>query len=99
MPDGLVRPSPPASDALIAAAEQELGTALPQAFASFLRSFDGADLFHEAIVIAGVGPTAPRSLAELNLAEIAEILGVSVPRVHQLKAAAMEKLRLSLQTE
>ena len=33
---------------------------------------------------------------ELNLAEIAEILGVSVPRVHQLKAAALEKLRLSL---
>jgi RNA polymerase sigma factor FliA len=36
---------------------------------------------------------------ELNLAEIAEILGVSVPRVHQLKAAALEKLRLSLQTD
>jgi len=33
---------------------------------------------------------------ELNLAEIAEVLGVSVPRVHQLKAAALEKLRLSL---
>jgi RNA polymerase sigma factor for flagellar operon FliA len=33
---------------------------------------------------------------ELNLAEIAEILGVSVPRVHQLKASALEKLRLSL---
>lgn len=33
---------------------------------------------------------------ELNLAEIAEILGVSVPRVHQLKATALEKLRLSL---
>ena len=33
---------------------------------------------------------------ELNLAEIAEVLRVSVPRVHQLKAAALEKLRLSL---
>jgi RNA polymerase sigma factor for flagellar operon FliA len=33
---------------------------------------------------------------ELNLSEIAEILGVSVPRVHQLKASALEKLRLSL---
>jgi RNA polymerase sigma factor for flagellar operon FliA len=33
---------------------------------------------------------------ELNLAEIADVLGVSVPRVHQLKAAALEKLRLSL---
>jgi RNA polymerase sigma factor for flagellar operon FliA len=33
---------------------------------------------------------------ELNLAEIADVLGVSVPRVHQLKAAALEKLRLTL---
>jgi RNA polymerase sigma factor for flagellar operon FliA len=33
---------------------------------------------------------------ELNLAEIAEVLGVSVPRVHQLKASALEKLRLAL---
>lgn len=33
---------------------------------------------------------------ELNLAEIAEVLGVSVPRVHQLKAQALEKLRLAL---
>ena len=33
---------------------------------------------------------------ELNLAEIAEVLEVSVPRVHQLKATALEKLRLSL---
>jgi RNA polymerase sigma factor for flagellar operon FliA len=33
---------------------------------------------------------------ELNLSEIAGILGVSIPRVHQLKAAALDKLRLSL---
>jgi RNA polymerase sigma factor for flagellar operon FliA len=33
---------------------------------------------------------------ELNLSEIAAVLGVSIPRVHQLKAAALEKLRLSL---
>lgn len=33
---------------------------------------------------------------ELNLSEIAEVLGVSVPRVHQLKATALEKLRLAL---
>ncbi|MBN9504992.1 MAG: sigma-70 family RNA polymerase sigma factor [Altererythrobacter sp.] len=32
---------------------------------------------------------------ELNLAEIAMVLGVSVPRVHQLKAAALDKLRLA----
>jgi RNA polymerase sigma factor FliA len=33
---------------------------------------------------------------ELNLAEIAEVLAVSIPRVHQLKATALAKLRLSL---
>lgn len=33
---------------------------------------------------------------ELNLAEIAETLQVSVPRVHQLKAQAIEKLRNTL---
>jgi RNA polymerase sigma factor for flagellar operon FliA len=30
---------------------------------------------------------------ELNLAEIAAVLEVSVPRVHQLKAQALDKLR------
>ena len=34
---------------------------------------------------------------ELNLAEIAEVLQVSVPRIHQLKAQAIDKLRASLQ--
>jgi len=33
---------------------------------------------------------------ELNLAEIAEALQVSVPRVHQLKAQALDKLRSAL---
>lgn len=33
---------------------------------------------------------------ELNLAEIAEVLGVSIPRVHQLKAQAIDKLRMAL---
>jgi RNA polymerase sigma factor for flagellar operon FliA len=33
---------------------------------------------------------------ELNLAEIAEVLVVSVPRVHQLKAQAIDKLRAAL---
>lgn len=33
---------------------------------------------------------------ELNLAEIAEVLSVSVPRVHQLKAQALDKLRAGL---
>ncbi|WP_114521721.1 sigma-70 family RNA polymerase sigma factor [Altererythrobacter sp. ZODW24] len=30
---------------------------------------------------------------ELNLAEIADILDVSVPRIHQLKASALSKMR------
>lgn len=34
---------------------------------------------------------------ELNLAEIAAVLSVSVPRVHQLKAAALERLRVAMQ--
>ena len=33
---------------------------------------------------------------ELNLAEIAQVLGVSIPRVHQLKAQALDKLRSRL---
>ena len=33
---------------------------------------------------------------ELNLSEISEILGVSVPRVHQLKASALERLAAAL---
>lgn len=33
---------------------------------------------------------------ELNLAEIAQVLQVSVPRVHQLKAQAIDKLRAGL---
>jgi RNA polymerase sigma factor for flagellar operon FliA len=33
---------------------------------------------------------------ELNLSEIADVLAVSVPRVHQLKAQAIDKLRGSL---
>ena len=33
---------------------------------------------------------------ELNLSEIAEVLSVSVPRVHQLKAQALERLKTAL---
>lgn len=66
LPDGLIRPAPAAAPEHIAAAQRRLGVSLPDEYASFLRSFDGADLFHEAIVIAGVGPGAPRPLVELN---------------------------------
>ncbi|MBV1917103.1 MAG: sigma-70 family RNA polymerase sigma factor [Sphingomonadaceae bacterium] len=34
---------------------------------------------------------------ELNLSEIAEVLCVSVPRIHQLKAGALQKMRESLE--
>ena len=34
---------------------------------------------------------------ELNLSEIAEVLQVSIPRIHQLKAQALGKLRESLE--
>ena len=33
---------------------------------------------------------------ELNLAEIAAVLGVSIPRVHQLKAQALERMRVGM---
>ena len=33
---------------------------------------------------------------QLNLAEIAEVLAVSIPRVHQLKAQALDKLKEAL---
>jgi len=36
---------------------------------------------------------------ELNLAEIARVLEVSVPRVHQLKAGALKQLQAALRTE
>ncbi|MFP5395100.1 MAG: sigma-70 family RNA polymerase sigma factor [Alphaproteobacteria bacterium] len=36
-------------------------------------------------------------LEELNLSEIAETIQVSVPRVHQLKAQAIERLRSALE--
>lgn len=65
LPDGLVRTGPPATGEALAAAESALGP-LPPILRSFLQSFDGADLFHETVVIAGVGPGAPRSLTELN---------------------------------
>ena len=66
LPAGLLRPGPAADPQAIAAAEQALRAPLPAAYASFLRSFDGADLFHESIIIAGVGAQAPLSLRALN---------------------------------
>ena len=70
LPAGLLRPGPAADPQAIADAEQALGAPLPATYASFLRSFDGADLFHESIVIAGVGAQAPLSLRALNPAPL-----------------------------
>jgi tetratricopeptide (TPR) repeat protein len=65
LPAGLLRPGPAADPAAIAAAQDALGAPLPADYASFLRSFDGADLFHESVLVAGVGPSSPRALLEL----------------------------------
>jgi tetratricopeptide (TPR) repeat protein len=74
LPAGLVRLMPAASDDDIRRAEAALGRALPGAYASFLRSFDGADLFHESVILAGVGPHAARSLVDLNAGASASAL-------------------------
>jgi hypothetical protein len=66
LPAGLIRPGPLGDPALIAATETALGTKLPATFVSFLSSFDGADLFHEAVIVAGAGEAAPRRLVDLN---------------------------------
>lgn len=66
LPDGLLRPGPAADGEAVVAAARVLGRELPGDYASFLRSFDGADLFHESVVIAGVGASAPLQLGELN---------------------------------
>jgi tetratricopeptide (TPR) repeat protein len=66
LPAGLIRTGDAAEPRALAAAEAALGQPLPSDFASFLRSFDGVDLFHEGVLVAGVGDQAPRSLLELN---------------------------------
>lgn len=67
LPAGLVRLGGPARDSELLAAEERIGRRLPEALKDLLRSFDGADLFHETVVICGVGPDALRSLADSNL--------------------------------
>jgi len=65
LPAGLIRVMPPASETELAAAAAALGRELPAVYGEFLRSFDGADLFHETVLVAGVGAGAPVRLAEL----------------------------------
>jgi tetratricopeptide (TPR) repeat protein len=64
--EGLIRPGAPASAEQVAAAEAELGRRLPLPYATFLTSFDGAELFHDGLVLFGVGGEAARSLVECN---------------------------------
>jgi hypothetical protein len=66
LPAGLIRVGPPAAATAITAAEKQLGRPLPDQLRSFLLSFDGADLFHGAIVIAGVAPDADPTLITLG---------------------------------
>jgi tetratricopeptide (TPR) repeat protein len=73
LPAGLIRVMPPASAADLARAAASLGRELPEPYAAFLRSFDGADLFHETVLVAGVGAAAPVRLAELPQARPGEL--------------------------
>jgi len=65
LPVGLIRTRPGAAPEEIARAAAALARPLPAEYASFLSSFDGADLFHESVLIAGVGAGAPRVLGTL----------------------------------
>ncbi len=70
----------------------------PDAFAQICAMQDGERL---ATAIATLPERLQQVLQlyfveELNLAEIAETLAVSVPRIHQLKASALDKLRAQL---
>jgi tetratricopeptide (TPR) repeat protein len=66
LPSGLIRVRPPAAPDDVARAEAALGRPLPFAYVSFLESFDGADLFHESVLIAGVGAGAPLLLTSVE---------------------------------
>lgn len=63
--EGLIRVGPPADESNLRDAEARLRRPLPASLRTFLRSFDGADLFHESLLIGGVGPEAPASLVGL----------------------------------
>src|SRR6185312_5475157 len=58
LPAGLIRVMPPAAPADLGRAAEVLGRPLPSVYEAFLRSFDGADLFHETLLLAGLGAAA-----------------------------------------
>jgi len=78
LPGGLVRTGPPATAEALAEAEAALGP-LPAVLRSFLQSFDGVDLFHEAVLIAGVGQEAPLALPALNADAGPELVFAEAP--------------------
>jgi hypothetical protein len=65
LPAGLIRVMPAAPPEVVQAAEAAVSRPLPDDYRAFLQSFDGADLFHETILVAGAGPGAPVRLADL----------------------------------
>jgi len=90
----------------------EMGDAYDEANTAFASEETGAeDLLLEAEnqqqLASAIGALSQRHqtviqlyfLEELNLAEIASVLDVSVPRIHQIKAAALKELRNALETD
>lgn len=61
-----MRTGPPAAAGDIDAAAAALPAPLPEGYRAFLLSFDGADLFHETVMVAGVGAAAVVRIAELD---------------------------------
>lgn len=66
LPAGLIRIGPPAEPDRLEGLPPELRRRLPERYVAFLRSFDGVDLFHESVVVAGVGPATFRRIEELQ---------------------------------
>jgi hypothetical protein len=79
LPDGLIRAGDPASRAELDAAERALTTTLGRGLGAeltaFLTSWNGADLFHELLVVFGVGDRPERSLERENLRPRAAPIG------------------------
>jgi hypothetical protein len=75
LPAGLVRLGSPATEADLASVQVQLSRRLPRSLVELLRSFDGADLFHESVVLCGAGGQALRSLVVANT-------GAPPPRLH-----------------
>jgi tetratricopeptide (TPR) repeat protein len=66
LPTGLVRLGAPAPEAALRHEEARLGRPLPGTYREFLKAFGGVELFHESVVIAGVGPDAALTLEALH---------------------------------